>query len=72
MLVGVFEDVQQDIGLMEEININCIIIILSHPTSLYAALFPSEKKGSTYLIIVTDATDAVSVNFSGRCKFLLI
>ena len=26
----------------------------------------------TYLIIVTDATDAVSVNFSGRCKFLLI
>merc|ERR1712067_108203 len=25
-----------------------------------------------YLIIVTDATDAVSVNFSGRCKFLLI
>ena len=22
-----------------------------------------------YLIIVTDATDAVSVNFSGRCKF---
>ena len=27
---------------------------------------------STYLIIVTDATDAVSVNFSGRCKFLLI
>ena len=27
---------------------------------------------SPYLIIVTDATDAVSVNFSGRCKFLLI
>ena len=26
----------------------------------------------TYLIIVTDATDAVSVNFSGRCKFILI
>ena len=26
----------------------------------------------SYLIIVTDATDAVSVNFSGRCKFLLI
>ena len=25
-----------------------------------------------YLIIVTDATDAVSVNFSGLCKFLLI
>ena len=25
-----------------------------------------------YLIIVTDATDAVSVNFSGRCKFLQI
>ena len=28
--------------------------------------------GRSYLIIVTDATDAVSVNFSGRCKFLLI
>ena len=26
----------------------------------------------SYLIIVTDAIDAVSVNFSGRCKFLLI
>ena len=25
-----------------------------------------------YLIIVTDATDAVSVNFLGRCKFLQI
>ena len=25
-----------------------------------------------YLIIVTDTTDAVSVNFSGRCKFLQI
>ena len=25
-----------------------------------------------YLIIVTDATDAVSVNFSGRCNFLQI
>ena len=27
---------------------------------------------ATYLIIVTDAADAVSVNFSGRCKFLQI
>ena len=27
---------------------------------------------SPYLIIVADAADAVSVNFSGRCKFLLI
>ena len=25
-----------------------------------------------YLIIVTDATDGVSVNFLGRCKFLQI
>ena len=25
-----------------------------------------------YLIIVADAADAVSVNFSGRCKFLQI
>ena len=30
------------------------------------------NKTKTYLIIVTDATDAVSVNFSGRCKFLQI
>ena len=30
------------------------------------------SKGRPYLIIVTDATDAVSVNFSGRCKFLQI
>ena len=36
---------------------------------------PKEEENhliSTYLIIVTDATDAVSVNFSGRCTFLLI
>ena len=26
----------------------------------------------TYQIIVADAADAVSVNFSGRCKFLQI
>ena len=26
----------------------------------------------SYLIIVADAADAVSVNFSGQCKFLLI
>ena len=26
----------------------------------------------TYLIIVADAADAVSVNFSGQCKFLQI
>ena len=32
----------------------------------------SAEGGTAYLIIVTDATDAVSVNFSGRCKFLLI
>ena len=28
--------------------------------------------GSAYQIIVADAADAVSVNFSGRCKFLQI
>ena len=32
----------------------------------------SELGGWAYLIIVTDATDAVSVNFFGRCKFLQI
>ena len=30
------------------------------------------SNGHTYLIIVTDAADAVSVNFSGQCKFLQI
>ena len=29
-------------------------------------------KHFAYLIIVADAADAVSVNFSGRCKFLQI
>ena len=29
-------------------------------------------KKKSYLIIVADAADAVSVNFSGRCKFLQI
>ena len=29
-------------------------------------------KGGAYQIIVADAADAVSVNFSGRCKFLQI
>ena len=28
--------------------------------------------GSAYQIIVADTADAVSVNFSGRCKFLQI
>ena len=34
----------------------------------------SQKKNTfiTYQIIVADAADAVSVNFSGRCKFLQI
>ena len=32
----------------------------------------TQARDCAYLIIVTDATDAVSVNFSGRCKFLLI
>ena len=30
------------------------------------------QRGPAYLIIVADAADAVSVNFSGRCKFLQI
>ena len=33
---------------------------------------PSVSKKCAYLIIVADAADAVSVNFSGRCKFLQI
>ena len=31
-----------------------------------------QSSSSAYLIIVTDATDGVSVNFFGRCKFLQI
>ena len=34
--------------------------------------FPFESYSRAYLIIVADAADAVSVNFSGRCKFLQI
>ena len=30
------------------------------------------SKAQSYQIIVADAADAVSVNFSGRCKFLQI
>ena len=34
--------------------------------------FVDEDDNHAYLIIVADAADAVSVNFSGRCKFLQI
>ena len=37
---------------------------------IYKAWYKARK--TAYLIIVTDATDAVSVNFFGRCKFLQI
>ena len=33
---------------------------------------PGLSTCKAYLIIVADAADAVSVNFSGRCKFLQI
>ena len=32
----------------------------------------SQPESTAYQIIVADAADAVSVNFSGRCKFLQI
>ena len=57
----------------------CSILLIFRPISVSFLIRTSGKEyhsqaGSTttYLIIVTDATDAVSVNFSGRCKFLQI
>ena len=46
---------------------NKIATKLSPPPSSFFSLSPQ-----TYQIIVADAADAVSVNFSGRCKFLQI
>ena len=43
-----------------------------HILSANFSVTPINSQMYTYLIIVTDATDAVSVNFSGRCKFLQI
>ena len=40
--------------------------------SFYQTKARSKLNAFAYLIIVTDATDAVSVNFFGRCKFLQI
>ena len=48
------------------------ICVLLTGQSLDGEEYDREEDESTYLIIVTDATDAVSVNFSGRCKFLQI
>ena len=39
---------------------------------VYLEYILSIQGGFPYLIIVADAADAVSVNFSGRCKFLQI
>ena len=36
------------------------------------AISGGQHSCGTYQIIVADAADAVSVNFSGRCKFLQI
>ena len=38
----------------------------------FAVISTAQIHPFTYLIIVADAADAVSVNFSGRCKFLQI
>ena len=38
----------------------------------YGTCSPYTPKEHAYQIIVADAADAVSVNFSGRCKFLQI
>ena len=41
-------------------------------SSPYSGLIAVQYFLDAYLIIVTDAADAVSVNFFGRCKFLQI
>ena len=42
-------------------------------TATIKIIFKGPKMGGkAFLIIVADAADAVSVNFSGRCKFLQI
>ena len=52
-------------GLPKKDNFTFSQIIVHCSSAITPIVYP-------YLIIVTDATDAVSVNFSGRCKFLLI
>ena len=50
-------------------------IIDAFPDKIMGVIFcvaKKDTKGGAYLIIVADAADAVSVNFSGRCKFLQI
>ena len=47
----------------------CTIIINEVIVSVFLL---NPVKAHSYLIIVADAADAVSVNFSGRCKFLQI
>ena len=51
------------------------VIINFRDKNVVIARFRDKNDGFiliTYLIIVTDATDGVSVNFFGRCKFLQI
>ena len=51
-----------------------------NPTDYFNKMFVEYQEGfsangnfkKAYLIIVADAADAVSVNFSDRCKFLQI
>ena len=50
---------------LKEFRVEFDFILHSGPGTL-------DNRESAYLIIVTDATDAVSVNFFGRCKFLQI
>ena len=61
----------------EERN-NCAESKLAHRIQLrlefskLASTTAEDCVGHSYLIIVADAADGVSVNFSGRCKFLQI
>ena len=50
----------------QKVKVQCCYIMADMPSGIAWYCMVS------YLIIVADAADAVSVNFSGRCKFLQI
>ena len=55
----------------EKQEIRILLTKIKHITKLHGQKTETTYSGA-YLIIVADAADAVSVNFSGRCKFLQI
>ena len=56
----------------EEGSENIVVGKPGWPSGVRMIVFEPERVVRSYLIIVTDAADAVSVNFSGWCKFLQI